>query len=99
MREEISEPQPWRSSPSSNAAEKKFWSVHHPQRDLPAELVDAALEQDTSSARPAQTPGHTGFPQQADIIKSLSDQLTLLEEQRLQLQQLLDDAQGGSPAG
>ncbi|MCH2596311.1 MAG: hypothetical protein MKZ95_10980 [Pirellulales bacterium] len=38
--------------------------------------------------------GSATAPSQPDIVKTLSDQLVLMEKQREQLQQLLDETQG-----
>ncbi len=89
MREEITEPQHWRAT----SLRKRSWSSgyrSHSHVDLAAEAVDAALAEDASRDDACVAPIAT------DIVSSLSSQLDLLEQQREQLQKLLDQAKASS---
>ena len=94
MREEISEPQHWRSRPSTNPS----WSTRRRATAMPlsaeplsAELVDAAFTDEgplTASRRDAaevEVDANT----YAELMASLTDQLAQIEAQRKQLQKLL----------
>ena len=99
MREEISEPQHWRSRPSTNPS----WSTRRQAATMPwsakplsaeplsAELVDAAFTDEgplTASrldAAEVEVDANT-YP---ELIASLTDQLAQLEVQRKRLQKLL----------
>ena len=88
MREEISEPQHWRASPPR----KQAWSSRrrtHEHTELAADLVDAALAEEPVDVAPE-------MPATSDIVASLASQLDLLEQQREQLQRLLEQAQSKS---
>lgn len=97
MREEISEPQHWRTR-SGNTSASNSWTVRRHQHKLPAEAIDAAFEDETTSVSPVRGSRRDATGENAtsrpDIIQSLSTQLALLEAQREQLQKLLDEAQG-----
>jgi len=89
MREEITEQQHWRTTTSQSATDTGSWSSRlKPQQrvDLAAEAVDAALAEVA-----CETPEK---PDTTDIISSLATQLEMLEQQRMQIQRLLDQAQG-----
>lgn len=91
MRDEISEPQHWRGSNHSSTGRNASWSSRRRTQEnaeLAAEAVDAALADETD---PAVEKLDTN-----DIISSLASQLSLLEKQREQLQQLLVQAQAKS---
>ena len=94
MREEISEPQHWRSRPSTNPS----WSTRRRAATMPlsaeplsAELVDAAftdegpLTESRLDAAEVEVDANT-YP---ELIASLTDQLAQLEVQRKRLQKLL----------
>ncbi len=94
MREEISEPQHWRSRPSTNPS----WSTRRRAAATPlsaeplsAELVDAAFTDEgplTASrldAAEVEVDANT-YP---ELIASSTDQLAQLEVQRKRLQKLL----------
>ncbi len=94
MREEISEPQHWRSRPSTNPS----WSTRRRAATMPlsaeplsAELVDAAFTDEgplTASrldAAEVEVDANT-YP---ELIASLTGQLAQLETQHKQLQKLL----------
>ncbi len=96
MREEISEPQHWKSRRDANPS----WSTSRraATKPLPAELVDAAFGDEESLATPrldaAEAPDAaegdvTTYP---ELIARLTDQLTQLEAHRQQLQRLLAEA-------
>ncbi len=85
MREEISEPQHWRVGSQRNQA----WSSRrrtHEHVELAADVVDAALAEEPVDVVPE-------MPATSDIVSSLASQLDLLEQQREQLQRLLEQAQ------
>ena len=89
MREEISEPQHWRV----NSTRKQAWSSRnrtHDHVELAADAVDAALAEVAVEA-PSKEQVAT-----SDIVTSLASQLDLLEQQREQLQRLLEQAQAKS---
>ena len=94
MREEISEPQQWRARPCASQS----WAVR--RRDaaipLPAEVVDAAFNDDESLAvsHEAVERDTKSYP---GLVARIHEQLALLEAQRVQLQKLLSQA-GESPA-
>jgi hypothetical protein len=96
MREEISEPQHWRSRRGANPS----WSTSRraATKPLPAELVDAAFGDEESLAAPrldaAEAQGATegNVTTYPDLIVCLTDQLTQLEAHRQQLQRLLAEA-------
>jgi len=101
MREEISGAKQWRLSPHGGAGVGSSWASRRCRSQLPAELVDAAFEEETGRARPVrgsrrdlprELPSGKS-PGRPDIVESLSTQLAMLEMQREQLQKLLDDAQ------
>jgi len=98
MREEISEPQHWRSSNQRNASRNASWSSRRRSQEhdaeLAAEAVDAAMTAAamTEQVDCAETTDASNFIT-SDIISSLATQLDLLEKQREQLQQLLVQAQ------
>ena len=89
MREEILEPQHWRV----NSMRKQAWSSRnrtHDHVELAADAVDAALAEVAVEA-PSKEQIAT-----SDIVTSLASQLDLLEQQREQLQRLLEQAQAKS---
>ncbi len=94
MKEEISEPQHWRSRPSTNpswSTRRRAATIPLPVEPLSAELVDAAFTDEgplTASrldAAEVEVDANT-YP---ELIASLTDQLAQLEAQRKQLQKLL----------
>ena len=96
MREEISEPQHWRSRSGTNPS----WSTRRrvATKSLPAELVDAAFSDegslttsrlDAAEAEIATDSDMTTYP---DLIANLTAQLAQLEDHREQLQSLLAEA-------
>lgn len=104
MREEISEPLHWRSTSPSTHPDDPSWGNRRPGRgapSLPADLVDAAMDQSglhrwqplpgRRHDRPTQA---AAGPAGADLLQSLAAQLELLEAQQEQLRQLLAQAQG-----
>jgi hypothetical protein len=90
MREELTEPKHWRAGSSTGASRNNSWTTRRrtqEQGQLGAAAVDAALaDEDSTSA---------GDPplDSTDIISSLANQLQLLEKQREQIQQMLDQVQ------
>ena len=98
MREEISEPQHWRST----AVAKASWSSRRRAviRPLSAELVDAAFSDESSTtasrldAPENEGPAHavTDGITYPELIATLNNQLAQLETHRKQIQQLLDEA-------
>ena len=89
MREEISEPQQWRSNSQRNHS----WASRsrtHEHTELAAEAVDAALAEVATEAHASDSNEQLAT---ADIVTTLASQLDLLEQQREQLQRLLDQAQ------
>ncbi|MCG8450868.1 MAG: hypothetical protein MI725_14980 [Pirellulales bacterium] len=98
MREDIREPQHWRSRSTPEVS----WTARRRRSEHPTEIVDAAFEQELSGVEPVRASrrdagnhsSHENAPAPHDIVQSLSTQLALLEEQREQLQKLLDQAQG-----
>lgn len=102
MRDDISEPQHWRSSGRSGAGMGNSWAGRRHRSELQAELVDAAFEEETGPILPVRA-SRRDLPSQLptdeprrkpDIVESISAQLKMLEIQREQLQKLLEDAQG-----
>ncbi len=93
MREELTEPKHWRTRSERAPLRNQSWSARRrsqEQAQLEAHVVDAALEQQVVDEPPATTEQ----PNANDIISSLSQHLEQLEEQRAQIQRLLDQAQG-----
>ncbi len=114
MREEISEPQHWRSHTGNDSWSARRRIAAHATgtiASLPAEVVDAAFADESSSVEPIRgsrrdlaTPNGVELASVAgqdtsvscpDLVQSLSTQLDMLEAQRAQLQRLLDQAQDG----
>ena len=98
----MSEPQHWRSSADS----KPSWSSRRraTRRPLPAELVDAAFDDESTTATSrldaAETAAEAAAPVEFDttalpeLLAGLTDQLAQLEAHRQQIQKLLADASG-----
>lgn len=98
MREEISEPQHWRSHSSANAS----WSLRRRAAKAPlsAELVDAALAEEIlpmmsrRDAAEVESVAAVDVKSYPELIVSLTNQLAQLEAHREQLQKLLDKTSG-----
>jgi hypothetical protein len=92
MREEITEPQHWRTRPiESPSCSLRRRTAGMP---LPAEVVDAAFNDDqplTFSHR-ADPPEPATYP---ELVQRIHEQLALLEAQRSQLQKLLSESELG----
>ena len=92
MREEISEPKQWRAATSTKSARNQSWTTRRraqAQAELAADAVDAALTEHSGAPHPAEQ--HVDAQ---EIIASLATQLELLEKQREQIQDMLDQVQG-----
>lgn len=106
MREEITEPKHWRTAGERQTQRNSSWTARRRTQDhseLVAEAVDAAFaeeaivtESDKSDTQGSLSTGSTSADglDSKDIIASLADQLELLEQQREQIQRLLEQAQG-----
>lgn len=95
MREEITEPKHWRKASERPTHRSKSWATkrHAEQRndernELSVDALDAALE------LVADEPVIESQPTTTEVVSNLSRHLELLEKQREQIQQLLDEAQG-----
>ncbi len=101
MRQEITESQPWRPHAGVRANAGANWSSRRrvtTQRttqpvSLNPELVDAAFADDLPSKESVGGMRRDPASHGPDIVQSLSMQLSMLETQREQLQQLLAQAQ------
>ncbi len=90
MRKDLSEPQLWRDSDRRDSQRSQAWASNRPRHqrtELAAEAVDAALAETVTEASTSEQFATS------DIVASLASQLDLLEQQREQLQRLLDQAQ------
>jgi hypothetical protein len=104
MRQEISEPQHWRSRTGANPS----WSSRRraTTKPLPAELVDAAFGDESTiavsrldaaeSESPAEvaTQGAGDAAALPELLAGLNDQLVQLEAHRRQIEKLLADTNG-----
>jgi hypothetical protein len=102
MRQEISEPQHWRSSTDS----KPSWSSRRraTRKSLPAELVDAAFGDESTTATSrldaAEDAAEAAVPVEVDttalpeLLAGLTNQLAQLEAHRQQIQKSLADISG-----
>ena len=101
MREEITEPLHWRTKTQKNASWTSTRRRSEQRTNLAAEAVDAAFAEEPASdnaepasdnTEPASDDSCANAQASADILTSLSSQLTLLEAQREHLQKLLAQA-------
>ncbi len=93
MREELTEPKHWRARSEGATQRNHSWSARRrsqEQAKLEAHAVDAALEQHIVD----EVPTTAEQPNANEIISSLSQHLEQLEQQRAEIQRLLDQAQG-----
>ncbi|MEM8946480.1 MAG: hypothetical protein AAGD11_15010 [Planctomycetota bacterium] len=91
MREEITEPKHWRTADERRGQRNNSWTSRRRAQDqagLAADIVDAALTDVEAESTESEKLDST------EILSSLADQLELLEQQREQIQRLLDQAQG-----
>lgn len=92
MREELTEPQHWRARSERATQRNNSWISRRrsaqEREELAADAVDAAL------AQVAEEPETDEPLNSSEVITNLSKHLDLLEKQRDQIQQLLDQAQG-----
>ncbi len=110
MRNEIPLSQDWRTVRTRSMHQDGWWSkgrrTEAPQAKrgatrLEPEVVDAVLEQEAVTVAAAEmgtVRETTKVPTSTDFVKSLSTQLAMLEAQRQQLQQMLNEANGVSRA-
>lgn len=96
MREELTEPQHWRARSERASQRNNSWASRrrtHKREELAIDAVDAALE--LVADEPETAPSETNQPLTSpEVISSLSKHLEQLEQQRHEIQKLLDQAQG-----
>jgi hypothetical protein len=85
MRDEITEPKHWMSDPSAQSYSARRRAAGIP---LPAEVVDAAFDEDAPLAVSPDDEPRT-YP---ELVARIHVQLAVLEAQRVQLQKLLSQA-------